>query len=132
MPNDVLDLRLFRYALASAELGSFRRAAAALNIQQSTVSRGVRNLEHRIGAELFERDHSGVRPTVAGDRFLEEATLGFDHLRRATESGIMDERMAMIVDWQRGGVSKTELGWRAWRSEGSQLRAPSPPERDAR
>jgi len=28
------------------------------------------------------------------------------------ESSIMDERMAMIVDWQRGGVSKTELGRR--------------------
>lgn len=80
---DRIDLRLFRYALASAEHGSFRRAAAALNIQQSTVSRGVRNLEHRVGTELFERDHAGIRPTAAGDRFLEEATLGFDHLRRA-------------------------------------------------
>jgi transposase InsO family protein len=28
------------------------------------------------------------------------------------ESSIMDERMAMIVDWQRGGVSKTELSRR--------------------
>lgn len=85
MPNRVIDIRLFSYALASAEHGSFRRAAAALNVQQSTVSRGVRNLEHRVGAELFERDHSGIRPTPAGDRFLEEATLGFDHLRRALQ-----------------------------------------------
>jgi len=74
-----------RYALASLEHGSFRRAAAALNVQQSTVSRGVRNLEHRVGAELFERGHAGIRPTLAGDRFLEEATLGFDHLRRAMQ-----------------------------------------------
>lgn len=80
-----LDFRLFRYALTSAEHGSFRRAAAALNVQQSTVSRGVRSLEDRVRAKLFERDHSGIRPTPAGDRFLEEATLGFDHLRRALE-----------------------------------------------
>lgn len=83
MPDRVFDLRLFRYALASAEHGSFRRAAGALNVQQSTVSRGVRSLEYRIGAELFERGHAGVRPTPAGHRFLEEATLGFDHLTRA-------------------------------------------------
>ena len=83
MPDLAFDLRLFRYALASAEHGSFRRAAAALNVQQSTVSRGVRSLEDRVKAKLFERDHSGIRPTPAGDRFLEEATLGFDHFRRA-------------------------------------------------
>lgn len=85
MPEHFLDLRLLRYALVSAEYGSFRRAAAALNVQQSTVSRGVRSLEDRVRAKLFERDHSGIRPTTAGDRFLEEATLGFDHLRRALQ-----------------------------------------------
>lgn len=85
MPNRILDLRHFHYALASAKHGSFRRAAAALNVQQSTVSRGVRSLEHHVGAELFERSHAGIRPTSAGDRFLEEATLGIDHLERAME-----------------------------------------------
>ncbi len=83
MPDLSLDFRLFRYALASAEYGSFRRAAAALNIQQSSVSRGVRTLEHRIGADLFQRSHAGIRPTPAGERFLQEAALGFEHLERA-------------------------------------------------
>lgn len=85
MPDISLDFRLFQYALAAAEHGSFRRAAAALNVEQSTVSRGVRSLEHRVGAELFERGHAGIRPTPAGERFLEEAILGFDHLRRAMQ-----------------------------------------------
>ena len=85
MADPSLDFRLFQYALASAEHGSFRQAAAALNVQQSTVSRGVRSLEHRVGAELFERCHAGIRPTPAGDRFLEEAVLGFGHLRRAMQ-----------------------------------------------
>ncbi|TIO24057.1 MAG: LysR family transcriptional regulator [Mesorhizobium sp.] len=85
MPDIALDFRLFQYALAAAEHGSFRRAAAALNVEQSTVSRGVRSLEHRVGAELFERGHAGIRPTPAGERFLEEAILGFDHLRRAMQ-----------------------------------------------
>ncbi|WP_430691604.1 LysR family transcriptional regulator [Mesorhizobium vachelliae] len=54
-----MDLRLFRYALISAKHGSFRRAAAVLNVQQSTVSRGVRGLENQVGTELFERNHAG-------------------------------------------------------------------------
>jgi len=85
VPDHIVDVRLFRYALASAEHGSFRRVAAALNVQQSTVSKGIRNLEHRLGVTLFERSHSGIRPTVAGVRFLEEASLGFDHLRKAVQ-----------------------------------------------
>ena len=85
MASPALDIRLFHYALASAQHGSFRRAAAALNLQQSTMSRGVRILEHRVGAALFERSHAGIRPTPAGERFLEEAALGFDHLERATQ-----------------------------------------------
>lgn len=92
MSDFFLDLRLFRYALASAERGSFRQAATALNVQQSTVSRGVRSLEHRVGMALFERNHAGVRPTPAGDRFLEEATLGFDHLRRAFQRAEASQR----------------------------------------
>jgi DNA-binding transcriptional LysR family regulator len=92
VPYHVFDLRLIRYALESAEHGSFRRAAAALNVQQSTVSRGVRSLEDRVKAKLFERDHSGIRPTPAGDRFLEEASLGFDHLRRALQRAEASQR----------------------------------------
>ena len=52
----------FRYALASAKYGSFRRAAAALNVQHSAVGRGVSTLEHNLGAQLFERGHAGIRP----------------------------------------------------------------------
>ncbi|NTA50010.1 LysR family transcriptional regulator [Agrobacterium tumefaciens] len=80
-----VDFRLFQYALTSAEYGSFRRAAAALNLQ-------LRNLEHRVGAKLFERNHAGIRPTPAGDRFLREATLGFDHLRRAMRQAVASQR----------------------------------------
>ncbi|MBY5836288.1 LysR family transcriptional regulator [Rhizobium leguminosarum] len=92
MRKQLVDFKLFQYALTSAEHGSFRRAAAAMNVQQSTVSRGVRNLELRVGAELFERSHAGIRPTPAGDQFLREATLGFDHLRRAMRQAAASQR----------------------------------------
>lgn len=101
MPDRILDIRLFRYALASAEHGSFRRAAAALNVQHPAVSRGVSTLEHQLGAKLFERDHAGIKPTPAGNRFIEEVTLGFDHLQRA---------MQRVAALQRGEHGELTVG----------------------
>jgi len=68
-----IELRHLRYFLASAEHGSFRRAAAAIGIQESAVSRRVRDLEDRLGAALFNRHSGGVRLTFAGQRFLRRA-----------------------------------------------------------
>jgi DNA-binding transcriptional LysR family regulator len=84
--DHLLDLRLLRYALASSEHGSFRQAALALGVQQSSVSKGVGDLERRVGAPLFYRDHSGVRMTSAGEDFLKEAALGLDHFSRAVQA----------------------------------------------
>lgn len=81
-----LDLRYLRVALLVAEHGSFRRAAEGLGIPQSTVSRRIRLLEHRVGAPLFTRNHKGVRLTIAGTKFLNEARLGAQHLSNAVSS----------------------------------------------
>lgn len=83
MPQLALDFRLFRYAAAAAEHGSFGQAATALNVQQSTVSRGVRSLEHRVGATLFERRAE----TATGGARLEYARVG--DFRRMTWSTIV-------------------------------------------
>lgn len=73
MPNLTLDLRHLRYAIVAAESGSFRKAAASLGISQSTLSRRVQLLEHRLGFSVFVRDRKGIRLTVAGANFLESA-----------------------------------------------------------
>jgi DNA-binding transcriptional LysR family regulator len=62
-----------RYAAAAADLGSFRRAAEALQVRQSTLSRCIRRLEESIGATVFERSSGGVRVTTAGRDFLRAA-----------------------------------------------------------
>ena len=80
-----LKLNQLRYALSAAEQGSFRRAAAALNIQQSTISRRIRELEDRLGATIFERDAAGVRLTRTGGQFLARARRAVEHLAEATE-----------------------------------------------
>lgn len=68
-------LRQLRYFVAAAEYGSFRKAAKALSIQESTVSRRIRDLEDDLGASLFHRSYAGVRLTVAGRDFMESARL---------------------------------------------------------
>jgi len=66
-------LQHLRYAVSAAEHGSFRRAAEALSLRQSTLSRCVRQLEDSIGLIVFDRFSGGVRPTQAGQEFLRSA-----------------------------------------------------------
>jgi DNA-binding transcriptional LysR family regulator len=68
-----MDLRQIRYALIVARERSFTRAAARLNISQSTVSEQVRALELQIGFDLFRRTSRGVESTERGRTFLNEA-----------------------------------------------------------
>jgi DNA-binding transcriptional LysR family regulator len=49
------DIRQLRYAGAAADHGSFYRAARALEVEQSTLSRAILKLERSIGMPIFER-----------------------------------------------------------------------------
>jgi len=69
----MIELRQIRYFLSAAEHGSFRKAALALGIQESAVSRRVRDLEDHLGASLFQRHSGGVLLTLAGQQFLRRA-----------------------------------------------------------
>lgn len=64
------DLQQLRYAVVAADFGSFRQAAEACLIKQSTLSRSVRQLEQLVGVSIFERSSGGIRPTSAGRNFL--------------------------------------------------------------
>lgn len=68
-----IELRQLRYAVATADAQSFSRAAAALHVKQSTLSRRVLALEHRLGVKLFERTTRGAEPTESGRVFIEQA-----------------------------------------------------------
>jgi DNA-binding transcriptional LysR family regulator len=66
-------LRQFRYFVAVAELGSVAAASRQLNIAQSAVTKSVIELEHEVGAALFERTSKGMVLTPQGHRFLASA-----------------------------------------------------------
>lgn len=67
------DIRQLRYAIAAADHGSFYRAARALGVEQSTLSRAILKLERAIGMPIFERSRAGVTMTVAGSTFVRSA-----------------------------------------------------------
>ncbi|QND72914.1 LysR family transcriptional regulator [Tardiphaga robiniae] len=68
-----IDLQQLRFAVAAADIGSFRQAADVLRLRQSQLSRSVRQLEHSIGVVVFERSSGGVKPTPGGREFLRTA-----------------------------------------------------------
>ena len=59
-------LRQLQYLVAVAELGGFRKAAAACGVSQPSLSAQVAQLEDAIGVQVFERGPRGVRVTAAG------------------------------------------------------------------
>lgn len=61
-----MDLRAARYLVAVAEYGTLSRAAEALFLGQSALSRAMRNLERDLGVALFDRSGSRLRLTEAG------------------------------------------------------------------
>lgn len=76
-----IELKHLRFADAAAQHGSFRKAADALGLKQSNLSRRIKNLEERLGYRLFERTNGGVRPTRAGRDFLEGARRVLDDVQ---------------------------------------------------
>lgn len=65
-----IQVRHIQYVIAAADHGSFRRASAVLGVQESAISRRIRDLEDRLGAALFVRSTGGVQLTQAGKQFL--------------------------------------------------------------
>lgn len=70
---DNLNIDLIRTFLIVSRLRSFSRASSYLYIDQSTVSKKIRQLEEWYGAPLFVRTARGVEPTIAGRNFAQHA-----------------------------------------------------------
>lgn len=64
-------LRHLRYLLAVADHGGFTRAAEVLHVSQPTLSQQIRQLEESLGVSLFDRTSRTVKPTDAGEAYIE-------------------------------------------------------------
>jgi LysR family transcriptional regulator, regulator for bpeEF and oprC len=68
------------------ELGSFSRAAAALEIPRATATHALKELEARLGTRLLDRTTRSVRPTLDGQAFYERCVHVLSELEDAESS----------------------------------------------
>lgn len=80
-----MDLRQLEYFVRVAELGSFTRAAQALDVAQPALSRQVRLLEVELRQTLLARNGRGATPTEAGKLLLEHGRGILHQVARARE-----------------------------------------------
>ena len=79
-----IEMRHLHYVVAATDAGSFRKASKILNVNESAISRRIRDLEDRIGVVLFIRHHGGIQLTEAGRRFVALVRQGLSQIEYAT------------------------------------------------
>ena len=80
-----MDLKQLEYFVRVAELGSFTRAAHALQVAQPALSRQVRLLEVELRQSLLLRNGRGATPTEAGKLLLDHGRGILHQVERARE-----------------------------------------------
>jgi len=108
-----------QFLTAAADTGKFALAAKLLNVDTSTVSRRIGNLEDELGLSLFERDHSGIRLTRGGRsvvRCARAALFQIEEVKRIGRqfaSGISGELRLGVRMPPIGGAARSLLSqWR--------------------
>ncbi|XHC14000.1 LysR family transcriptional regulator [Labrenzia sp. ac12] len=82
--------------------GSFRKAALALRVKQSTLSRTISQMEARLGLILFERTSGGARLTEAGAEIVKTS-------RYLIQS--LDQMTLNAQELSRGNTGQFRLGF---------------------
>ncbi len=117
-----MELRHLRYFLAVAEELHFARAAERLHIEQSPLSRAIRELEEELGAQLFVRTSRSTRLTLAGKLLMENAPrvlLALDQAResvKAAANGFHGRLRVALSDDAKKKPSEYALGGRYFQS----------------
>jgi len=92
-------LRQLEFVVAVAEEGGFTAAASRCHTVQSALSHQIARLEEALGTRLFERGARQVRPTAAGEVFLQHARLTLQAAAR------LQEEMALALGTVRGRIN---------------------------
>ncbi|WP_084360467.1 LysR family transcriptional regulator [Hydrogenophaga palleronii] len=93
-----MELRHLRCFVVLAEELHFTRAAERLHIEQSPLSRTIKELEEELGTLLFHRDRRGTKLTEAGNVFLQDVRRIFTTLDQAREN------VRSVVEGRRGSL----------------------------
>jgi len=68
-----MNTKQIQYALALSETLSFSQVAEQLGITQPALSKQIQNIEKELGVKLFDRNHSPLTLTPAGEYFARNA-----------------------------------------------------------
>jgi DNA-binding transcriptional LysR family regulator len=114
------DMRHIRYVIAAADHGSFYRAARAIGVEQSTLSRSVLRLERALGSQIFDLSRAGVTMTAAGARFIyaarplvASAEQMVSAMRAAGQGRAGLLKLGLNSSVSAGNLRATILAWRA-------------------
>ncbi len=80
-----MDLNAVKIFAKTAELSSFTKAATAVKMTQSGVSRAVSRLEEDLGVKLMNRTTRGLNLTHDGQAFFERCSLLLEELEEAKQ-----------------------------------------------
>lgn len=100
-----MELRHLRYFVAVAEELHFLRAAQRLHIEQSPLSRAIKELESNLGVTLLERTTRSTRLTGPGEVFLEEARqvlAAFAQARASAQAAAMGRKGRLRIGFAEG------------------------------
>ncbi len=86
----MLNARALHYLAEVIRKGSVRRAAAALGVDATAISRQIKALEDEVGLGLCERTPAGMRATEAGELLVRH-----HHNQKATEEAVRSRLDAM-------------------------------------
>lgn len=99
-----LELRHFNYFMAVAEELHYRKAAERLFISQPGLSRQIKQMEERLGTQLFIRDKKKVQLTPAGAYLKKEVEFILSHVAQTTK------QVKLIGEGQLGEIRIGFLG----------------------
>ncbi|MFI6638101.1 LysR substrate-binding domain-containing protein [Streptomyces sp. NPDC050504] len=106
-----LELRHLRTIRAIADAGSLTKAATALGFAQPALSTQLRRIEKALGGPLFDRDHTGARPTLLGELVLERARVLLPAVRELQEEAVRFANTVERLDrFRLGGTHGPLLG----------------------
>lgn len=88
-----MELMQLRYFVAVAEGSSFTQAAGRLHVSQPALSYQIKQLEHELGARLFDRTSRRVSLSADGRTFLPLARAVLSKADEAVR--VMEERLGM-------------------------------------
>ncbi|PKG23741.1 LysR family transcriptional regulator [Niallia nealsonii] len=98
-----MEIRQIRYFMEVAQREHVTKAADALHVAQSSVSRQIFNLESELGVDLFIRDGRRVKLTPIGKIFLERIKHGMnliDEAAREVKEYLAPEKGTIRIAFQ--------------------------------